>query len=183
MKINTGKMIRTILGGILTLSLSACGAEPSPIDSPAEVAGTSQTAASTTIAPTVTPLPPTGTPKPAVTPTPVVLADCFVTFHFAAWKDFNEDGLWDASEPPLAGVEFSPPAGFAQIWGYPSLSGADGRAMIDAWSPGGCPERDVTITATPPESYEPATPASITLSLTSIDSSYEVQFGFRAVSR
>jgi hypothetical protein len=194
---NTGKMTIAILITILALSLSACGAAPSPTVNPLDVADTAQAAALTMVAgtqaamPTGTLLSPTDTPAslatstPAFPPTPalsapVVLADCFVTFHFAAWKDFDEDGLWDASEPPLAGVKFSPPGRFAQVWGHPYLTEADGWLRIEAWSPGGCPEQEVTVTAVHPESYEPTTPTSIDLSLASDDFSYDAQFGFRA---
>lgn len=129
-----------------------------------------------------------GTPVPVPTPTPQVLADCFLSFHLAAWQDLDGDGLWGASEPPLAGVEF-PVSGqpgwgsFGQIWGEPYLTGVDGRLTITTWSPDGCLERDLTITAVPLESYEPTTPDSVTFSLTSTDFSYEAQFGFRLASR
>ncbi len=170
---------------VLALSLNACVAEPTV--SPMDIAGTAQAAAFTMIAqtqaalPTGTTVPPTETP--VLTPTLVVLADCFISFHFAAWRDFDEDGLWDASEPPMAGVKFSVPGGFAQVWGHPYLSQADGWLTMEAWSPGRCPEREITITAVPPEAYEPTTPTSISLSLSPVDSSYEARFGFRAVSR
>lgn len=204
---NARKLTTVILVIMLALSFSACGAGPSPTVDPMDIAGTAQAAALTMVAETLVALPtgtllsPTDTPAslatatPAFPPTPaptslststhalstpVVLADCFVTFHFAAWKDFDEDGLWDASEPPLAGVKFSPPGRFAQVWGHPYLTEADGWLRIEAWSPGGCPEQEVTVTAVHPESYEPTTPTSIDLSLASDDFSYEAQFGFRA---
>jgi hypothetical protein len=117
------------------------------------------------------------------TPTPKVLADCFLSFQIAAWQDLDEDGLWDTTEPPLEGVEFRLQGTFAQMWGAPYLSKADGRLTITTWSPGRCGEQDYAITAVPPESYEPTTPASIAFSLTSVDSFYEAQFGFRAVPK
>lgn len=115
-------------------------------------------------------------------PTPAIEADCFLSFRVAAWQDLNGDGLWDASESPLEGVEFRLQGQFAQMWGSPYLSGEDGRLTITTWSPGGCIDGDYTITAVPPESYESTTPASITFSLTSADHLYEAQFGFRAFS-
>jgi hypothetical protein len=202
-KMSIRKTITVILVTIFALSFSACGAGPSPTVDPMDIVGTAQAAAFTMVAgtqaamPTGTLLspmdssaslatstpafPPTPAPASLSTSTPVVLSDCFVSFHFAAWKDFDEDGLWDASEPPLAGVKFSPPARFAQVWGHPYLTEADGWLRIEAWSPGGCPEQEVTVTAVPPVSYEPTTPTSINLSLVSDDFSYDAQFGFSAV--
>lgn len=65
---------------LLTAILSACGAEPVPTISPADVASTAQAAAQTMVAqtlaavPTATPLPPTetATSTPEVTDTPLV---------------------------------------------------------------------------------------------------------------
>jgi hypothetical protein len=108
--------------------------------------------------------------------------DCFLSFQVAAWQDLDGDGLWGASEPPLEGVEFRLQGTFGQMWGSPYLSDADGQLTITTWSPGECTDRDYAITAVPPESYEPTTPASIAFSLTAADSSYGAQFGFRAVS-
>jgi hypothetical protein len=186
-KMNIRKLTTVILVIMIALSFSACGAGPSPTVDPMDIAGTAQAAAFTMIAgtqaamPTGTLLSPADTPAPLATTTPVVLSDCFVSFHFAAWKDFDGDGLWDTSEPPLAGVKFSPPGRFAQVWGHPYLTEADGWLRIEAWSPGGCPEQEVTVTAVPPVSYAPTTPTSINLSLVSDDFSYDAQFGFRAV--
>jgi hypothetical protein len=194
-KMNVRTIVTIILVTTFALSFSACGAGPSPTVDPMDIAGTAQAAAFTMIAGTQaamstrTLLSDTDTSAPLATstsafpptPAPVVLSDCFVSFHFAAWKDFDEDGLWDASEPPLAGVKFSPPGRFAQVWGHPYLTEADGWLRIEAWSPGGCPEQEVTVTAVPPVSYAPTTPTSINLSLVSDDFSYDAQFGFRAV--
>lgn len=169
------KITTAILVVILILSSSAC----SPVSLPA-------TATTTLIqfeTATLTPLPTGATPVPALTATPVVLADCFVTFRLGAWEDLNEDGVWDASEPPLAGVKFPAPGRFAQYWGDPFVSGADGWLEISAWAPGNCPEQDIPVTVVPPESYELTTPASLTLSLTRGESAYAVQFGFRKVSQ
>ncbi len=185
---DTRKITTTILVAILVLFLDACGAKPSPTVSAMDIADTAQAVVFTMIAetqtalPTATPLPPTATP--VLTATPAALWDCWVSFHFAAWNDFDGNGQWEASETPLARVEFSPPSGFAQIYGYPYLSGADGRLTLTAWSPGGCPERNLTITVVSPASYEPTTPTSVSLPLASfLDPNYEAQFGFRAISR
>lgn len=116
------------------------------------------------------------------TPTPEVLADCFLTFQVAAWQDLDGNGLWDASEPPLEGVEFRLQGTVAQMWGEPYLSDADGELTISTWSPGSCADQNYTITALPVESYEPTTPVSVTFSLGAGDFSYERQFGFHAVT-
>jgi hypothetical protein len=118
-----------------------------------------------------------------LSPTSEVLADCFLSFRVAAWQDLDGDGLRDASEPPLEGVEFRLQGTFAQMWGDPYLSDADGDLTIRTWSPGSCVEQDYTITALPTESYEPTTPASVTFSLATGDSLYEGLFGFRAVTK
>ncbi len=39
-------------------------------------------------------------------PAPMVLYDCAWSAHLQAWVDENENGTWDASEPPLPGVTF-----------------------------------------------------------------------------
>ena len=123
---------------------------------------------------------PNGVATPDAAGTPEVLADCFISFHVVAWQDIDENGLWDTSEPPLEGVEFRLQGTFAQRWGEPFLSGADGKLSIRTWSPGQCMEQDYEITAVPPDFYEPTTPASITFTLAPGDPVYEAQFGFRA---
>lgn len=89
--------------------------------------------------------------------------------------------MWDDSEPPLAGVEFHLQGQFAQQWGPdPSPDHGDGWFSLSIWSPGNCIEQEYTISAVPPEAYEPTTPVAVTFS----DSlSLEVQFGFRAIPR
>jgi len=115
------------------------------------------------------------------TPTPVIMSDCFISFKVAAWEDLNGDGAWDVSEQPLAGVEFHLKGIFAQKWGPdPDPSKGDGWFSILIWSPGNCIEQEYTISAVPPESYEPTTPTVFTFS----DSiPLEAQFGFQAVSK
>jgi hypothetical protein len=108
------------------------------------------------------------------------MSDCFISFKMAAWEDLNGDGVWDVSEQPLAGVEFHLQGIFAHQWGPdPSSSTGDGWFSILIWSPGNCIEQEYTLSAVPPESYEPTTPTVVTFS----DSLHlEAQFGFRAIS-
>ena len=115
------------------------------------------------------------------TPTPVVMSDCFISFKVAAWEDLNGDGVWDVSEKPLAGVEFHLKGIFAEQFGPdPDPSKGDGWFSILIWSPGNCIEQKYTISAVPPESYEPTTPTVVTFS----DPLHlEAQFGFQAVSK
>jgi hypothetical protein len=174
---NSREIAPAILVAMAVLVLSACGPSTATPD-----AGPDAGAGAAT--PTATPRvqPPTETPIPIQTPTPAVLADCFLSFQLAAWQDLDRDGVWGASEPPLEGVEFRLQGTFAQMWGDPYLSGADGRLTISTWSPGGCTERDYAITALPPASYQPTTADSVTFSLGPGDSHHEAQFGFRDVS-
>lgn len=117
------------------------------------------------------------TPWNNPTPTPHVLSDCFLSFKVAAWEDLNGDGVWDGSEPPLAGVEFHLQGKFAQRWGPdPSPERGEGWFSILIWSPGNFIEQEYTISAVPPESVEPTTPLVVTLSDTA---HLEAQFGFR----
>ena len=114
-------------------------------------------------------------------PSPGVLADCFISFNLSAWNDLDGDGLWDAAEPPLAGVEFHLDGPFASLVSdYPGLTDEDGLCTISTWSPGECIAGDYTLTASPPGSYQPTTPASVTLSLTAAGFSGEAHFGYRA---
>lgn len=115
------------------------------------------------------------------TPPPMILADCFFDFHLSAWHDLDGNGLWDTSELPLEGVVFRIDGQFASLLSdYPGTSDEDGQCIIRTWAPGECAAGDYTITAAPPESYEPTTSNPITLSLTPVDFSNEAQFGFRA---
>jgi hypothetical protein len=108
-----------------------------------------------------------------------ILSDCFITFYLSAWVDMDEDGVWDASEPSLQGVEFRIDGRFASVLSkYPCSSDQEGRCRIMTWAPGECQSGEYKITAVPPESYQPTTPASINLSLTSTEFSREAQFGF-----
>jgi hypothetical protein len=120
---------------------------------------------------------------PTVTPTNVIMYDCFRSIQVAAWQDLDGDGLWGVAEPPLEGVELDLNGGFAEVTGSPGFSKTDGKLDIQVWTPGKCDKETYTITANPPESYTPTTPISITFSLNSDESVYKAQFGFRVVSK
>ena len=130
--------------------------------------------------------PPTVTPThimPTVTPTQVIMGDCWHTIRVAAWKDLDGNGLRNVSEPPLEGVSFDIRGPIAEIDNPTLLSKADGRLDIEVYHPGKCFVETYTIIAFTPDSYEPTTPASVTFSLNSDETVYEVQFGFHAVSK
>jgi len=115
---------------------------------------------------------------------PDILADCFINFYLSAWHDLDGNGFWDTSEPSLEGVAFRIDGRFASMLSkYPCISNEGGQCIIRTWAPGECTAGDYTITAVPPESYEPTTPSSITLSLTPVDFSREAQFGLRALPK
>lgn len=121
------------------------------------------------------------TPWARPTPTPEIMSDCFMSFKVAAWEDLNGDGVWGVSEQPLAGVEFHLQGIFAQQWGPdPDPSNGEGWFSILIWSPGDCIEQEYTLSAIPPESYEPTTPTVVTFS---DPSHFKAQFGFQAVSK
>jgi hypothetical protein len=120
--------------------------------------------------------------QPVPTNTSVVLGDCFLVFHLGAWQDNDRNGLRGESEPPLEEVRFRLDGTYAELWGYPFLTKADGWVTLTTWSPGGCPAKDFSINAFPPESYEPTTPTSITVSLATGQSPFEARFGFYAAA-
>jgi len=177
-----------ILGAVvLAFTTLACemGVEPASPEASEAPAGPTPTGTpgpTPTMVASRTPLGHIEPPPDTPTPTAPVLADCFQSFQFAVWQDLDGDGVWGESEPALAGVEVRPPGSFAQMWGDPFLSGADGQLTIRTWYPGLCTVQDHTFRAVPPEGYELTTPASITIATTSIDLAYEAQLGFRPVS-
>jgi len=106
-------------------------------------------------------------PQPTLsTPTskPEVLADCFLYFHLSAWEDFNADGIRQAGEIPLEGVEFTVEGLVAHsVSGLRGVSNSEGQAMIDIWQPGGC-IGEFTISASAPEGYLASGETLITVS-------------------
>ncbi len=128
--------------------------------------------------------------RPIATPTQIptsdqsVMGDCWHTFELSAWQDSDGDGLWGKSEFPLESVRFDIIAGpVAEVRGYPPLSNAEGQLDMEIWHPGGCFDETYTITAQPPESYQPTTPTSVTFLLKPYETEYKWQFGFRPMSK
>jgi len=116
-------------------------------------------------------------------PSPQILADCFISFNITTWYDLNDNGLWDSSEPPLEGVEFHIDGQFASVLSeYPCISNEDGECNISTWAPGMCEAGDYWITVVSPEFYKPTTPTEVMLSLDSTEFSCEVKFGFTATN-
>jgi hypothetical protein len=116
-------------------------------------------------------------------PSPQILADCFLNFNISAWEDIDEDGLWGASEPALEGVKFNINGSFASILSeIPCTSDQVGRCSISTWAPGECLGGDFTITALPPDAYQPTTPSPLTISLVSTEFSGKAHFGFHTLA-
>ena len=114
-----------------------------------------------------------------VTPTqiPEVMADCFLSFHAAAWQDMNADGIWDQSESSLQGVEFDLQGPYAQKWDpapYPDKG--EGWYTIQTWAPGECIPGEFILSASAPDSYQATTSASMTFSSSG---PFEARFGFQ----
>jgi len=108
-----------------------------------------------------------------------VLADCFITFYLTAWEDTNQDGLWDESESPLEGAQFFVDGNYANSIKYgTATSDSEGRAAIDTWSPGECPENYIfNIRVEPPSGYALTTEASLIHEQENQESP-KYQFGF-----
>jgi hypothetical protein len=106
--------------------------------------------------------------------------DTWHTFDLWAWQDIDGDGLWSVSEFPLEGVRFDIIAGpVGEAWGYPPITNAQGLFDWIIWHPGGGTDDETyTITAQPPESYQPTTPPVVTFSIKTNEIKYELQFGF-----
>ena len=122
-------------------------------------------------------------PTATSTPDPYLMGDCWHSFRVTAWQDLDGNGSRDVSEPPMKDVKFDIRGPIAEIDNPTLLSNADGRLDIKVYHPGKCFLETYTIIAFTPDSFEPTTPASVTFSLNSDETFYEVQFGFRAVSK
>ncbi|MCA9919389.1 MAG: hypothetical protein KC445_15625 [Anaerolineales bacterium] len=90
--------------------------------------------------PSVEQIPVRQTPSAEPEPTsavPEILADCFQPTQALAWLDENGDGVQDANEPPLAGIQFVLEPSVSSR----ATSDENGVADIVAVTPGEtCPE-------------------------------------------
>ena len=110
-----------------------------------------------------------------------IQADCFVNLYLTAWEDLDADGVWDAGEPPLEGVEFRMSGSYAHsLAGGKGTSDAEGEAAIDAWAPGGCPNPfDLSVQAQAPDGYRLTTDPEVVHD-GAAESVGRYQFGFAA---
>ncbi|MDO9546087.1 MAG: hypothetical protein Q7J07_04975 [Pelolinea sp.] len=115
------------------------------------------------------------------TPTPQILADCFVTFYPYAWVDSNANGTLDDGELPLQNVEFAVDGMYAYSAAKGrGISDEDGNARIDTWTPGECPEK-FTVRATLPDGYLLTTDDTQVFFGEQITISPTVLFGFQLI--
>jgi hypothetical protein len=114
----------------------------------------------------------------------VYVGDCFHTFQLFAWQDLDADGWRGPSEPVLEGVRFEVAGPVGELWGFPPLSNAEGRFKMEIWHPCSStqPDDTYTITAQPPASFQPTTPASVTFMIRPGEALYAIVFGFIPVS-
>ena len=143
-----------LLGFLLTLLLAGC-APPTLVDAP------DSPAEETTV-------------PVEVTATPEVLADCFQSATAVAWLDENGDGVRDAGERPLAGIEFVlEPTAYSR-----TTSDENGIAAILATTPGDHCQEPLQISAVGYEGYTLTTPGT----MADIDPEQEYAFGFQPES-
>lgn len=110
--------------------------------------------------------------RPAATPTPEILADCFLSTKVVAWVDADGSGTREASEAPLAGVDVT----FSLTFYGATQTGADGTVDLSGMYPGGCDASlDQNVVATAPEGYTPTT--GLVQPYTTAQAVYE--FGFQ----
>lgn len=89
-----------------------------------------------------------------------ILADCFITFHLFAYEDFDGDGVRDAEDDDLPGIEFVVNGFYAHsVAGGRAVTDEAGQATIDTWSPGECLESSTqfSIDAIASAEYIPST--------------------------
>lgn len=111
---------------------------------------------------------------------PEIMADCFIEFNLKAWQDENINGVWEDSEAPLRGVDFSIDGEIGQSWPRESCQTDEkGQCNIKVWYPGFCSAKDFTIKANPPGSYTPTTPDMLTIYYGPEDISSTATFGFK----
>jgi len=103
--------------------------------------------------------------------------DCRWWGEAHAFIDKNQDGLKDASEPPLSGVSFyidDVHNKYTKV-GSESTSDTKGISEITVWLPG-CPTVEFEIYAEPPIEYDFSTPKRIAASIPHSDKPFD--FGF-----
>lgn len=91
-----------------------------------------------------------------------VFADCGWSGTAFAWIDTNEDGVWDATEVPLPGVQFQindTLNAFTDV-GSDAVSDWKGYAYPTVFLPG-CPDAEFEIIARSPPNYRTTTPAQM----------------------
>lgn len=109
-----------------------------------------------------------------------ILADCFITFHLSAYEDVDGDGVRDSGEGDLAGIEFILNGTYAHsVAGGRAVTGQEGRATIDTWSPGECQDFSTTfsIDVIPPAGYRPS--SAFPFEVHSDQASQDYEFGFQ----
>lgn len=99
----------------------------------------------------------TDQPLPALTQMPEV--DCGWVRTAYAWDDANQNGIRDANELPLSGVQF-------QIFGYGDRvrnsrpTDQTGSALLEILLPG-CPNLTLEVNVMPPTGYRATTPTRV----------------------
>jgi hypothetical protein len=106
--------------------------------------------------------------------TPEIIADCFWSAQAYAWIDADADGVADADEQPLEGVEVN----FSLNFYSGGATGPDGLASVSGMHPGGCDTPVANnIVATAPEGYT----ATTELTLPYSDDQDRYEFGFQPI--
>jgi hypothetical protein len=127
--------------------------------------------------------PPTQTPFPSFTPISeeAETSDCLWTATGRAWKDNNQNGVWNSGEKPLAGVNFWVDDllnDFQKVNEFPAdrvATNLEGRVEISVWLPG-CSDIELEVYTEAPQNCKLTTPERIPVNP---DSQYPVySFGF-----
>ena len=120
-------------------------------------------------------------PPPTFTEEPEEFSDCRWIATGKSWNDDNQDGDWDSSEKPLAGVNFwvddtlNDYHKVNEFLADTVASNADGIVEIAVWLPG-CPDVEFEIYTEAPQNCKLTTPERISANVNSRNSVYS--FGF-----
>jgi hypothetical protein len=128
---------------------------------------------------------PSPTPLPSFTPTveeeATEVSDCLWKANGKAWKDDNQDGVWNSGEKPLANVKFwvdDTLNDYEKVNEFLSdtvATNSDGKVEISVWLPG-CPEVEFEVYTEAPQNCRLTTQERLPVNL---DSQYPVySFGF-----